>query len=69
VIGIAAAPQPRKKQKRLRTADLIREANVAALSTLREWEVNVVLRQTLLAIMPFVETWWISAAFRLGEAT
>ena len=53
---------------RRRTAYLIRKANVAALSTLRVGQVDVVLGQKLLTIMPFVEARWFSTAFRLGKA-
>ena len=49
------------------TGNPIRETNIAAFSTLGVGQVRVVLGQTLLAIMPFVEAWWIDAAFWLGE--
>jgi hypothetical protein len=52
---------------RQRTAELIRETDVAPLSALRVGQVEVVQGQTLLAIMPFVEAWWMSAAFWLRE--
>ena len=52
---------------RQRTADLIRETDVAPLSALRVGQVEVVQGQTLLAIMSFVEAWWMSAAFWLRE--
>jgi hypothetical protein len=41
--------------------------DVAPLSALGVGQVGVVLGQTLLAIMPFVEAWWLFAAFRLRE--
>ena len=50
-----------------RTGNLIRETNIAAFSTLGVGQVGVVLGQTLLAVMPFVEAWWTAAAFWLGE--
>jgi hypothetical protein len=50
------------------TKGMIREANVAALSTLRVGHVDVVLGQMLLAIMPFVEAWRVGATLRLGKA-
>ena len=56
-----------KKSERRRTAALIRETDVAPLSALGVGQVDVVLWQTLLAIVPFVEAWWLFAAFRLRE--
>jgi hypothetical protein len=46
---------------------MIREANIAAHSTLGVGQVGVMVGQTLFAIMPFVEAWWTIAAFWLGE--
>ena len=66
VIGICAATA-QKKNERQRTAGLIRETDVAPLSTLGVGQVEVVLGQTLFAVMPFVEAWWLCAAFRLRE--
>ena len=70
VMILRALPQPRKRRKvkRRRTADPIREANIAALSPLGVGQVDIVLGQTLLAIMPFVEAWWVAATVRFGQA-
>jgi hypothetical protein len=45
-----------------RTAGLVGKVDVAALTTLREGQVGIMLRKKSLSVMPSEEAWWVGTA-------